>query len=436
MEDLIKEPIISVGILRASEISVDFSESFVCKDLGLKYSGHKEVTLKNGVPTIDGLDVTGLVFEPANGHSDFSIDNVQIGIGFHWDRRMRQTFGGSVKFVVDGDKIWTVNLIGVESYLKCVISSEMKSTSDLELLKAHAVTSRSWLMAQVWGKSKFHGQQKREEDGEIVTWRDREDHDLFDVCADDHCQRYQGVTMASNANVNKAIDATRGQLLVYDGEVCDARFSKCCGGVTEIFSSCWSDDEHPYLQSFYDALRPPSNMPSRNMSEAEARSWIMSYPDAFCNTSDDIVLSQVLNDYDFTTKDFFRWKIVASGEELGSLIHTKGGFDVGVVTDLIPLRRGPSGRIVRLKIVGDKKSIIVGKELEIRRLLSPTHLYSSAFVVSRSGDGRNFTINGAGWGHGVGLCQIGAAVMANRGFSYRSILYHYFRRALIEKHWS
>ena len=219
MEDLIKEPIISVGILRASEISVDFSESFVCKDLGLKYSGHKEVTLKNGVPTIDGLDVTGLLFEPANGHSDFSIDNVQIGIGFHWDRRMRQTFGGSVKFVVDGDKIWAVNLIGVESYLKCVISSEMKSTSDLELLKAHAVTSRSWLMAQVWGKSKFHGQQKREEDGEIVTWRDREDHDLFDVCADDHCQRYQGVTMASNANVNKAIDATRGQLLVYDGEI-------------------------------------------------------------------------------------------------------------------------------------------------------------------------------------------------------------------------
>ncbi len=436
MEHMINEPIISVGIVCAPEITIDFPDSFICKDLGLKFSGHNVVTFKNGAATIGGLDVTNLVFEPVNGHSNFSIENVQIGIGFHWDRQMRQTFGGSLKFIVEGSKMWAVNLIGVESYLKCVISSEMKATSDVELLKAHAVTSRSWLMAQVLGKSKFSGQQKVEYDGEVVTWRDREDHTLFDVCADDHCQRYQGVTMASNANVNKAIDATRGLLLVYEGEVCDARFSKCCGGVTELFSSCWSDDDHPYLQSFYDALRPPVNMPSHDMSEAEARDWIMSFPDAFCNTSDVGILSQVLNDYDFSTKDFFRWKVIVSGEEFGALVHSKGGYDVGVVTDLVPLRRGPSGRITRLKIVGDKTSIVVGKELEIRRLLSPSHLYSSAFVVSRTDDGCKFVINGAGWGHGVGLCQIGAAVMASRGFGFRSILYHYFRRALIEKHWN
>ncbi len=436
MEQLINEPIISVGVVCSSEIIVDFHDDFICTDLGVKYSGRNVVKFKNGAATIEGLDVTGLVLEPVNGHSYFSLENVQIGIGFHWDRQMRQTFGGSVKFIVDGSKLWAVNLIGVESYLKCVISSEMKATSDIELLKAHAVTSRSWLMAQVWGKSKFHGQQKTENDGEVVTWRDREDHTLFDVCADDHCQRYQGVTMASNANVGKAIDATRGLLLVYDGEVCDARFSKCCGGVTEVFSSCWSDDEHPYLQSFYDALRPPTNMPAFKMSEDEAKDWIMSSPDTFCNTSDESVLSQVLNDYDFSTKDFFRWKVVVSGEELGALLHTKGGYDIGAVTDLIPLMRGPSARITRLKIIGEKGTIIVGKELEIRRLLSPSHLYSSAFVVSRDADGCNFVINGAGWGHGVGLCQIGAAVMASKGFSFRSILYHYFRRALIEKYWN
>lgn len=383
------------------------------------------------------VDVTDARFEPEEGNTEatFCILNVQIGIGFHWDRREDQLFNGSLSFVVEGGMLWAVNTLGVESYLRSVISSEMSATSDLELLKAHAVTSRSWLMAQVWGKKEFHGLQKSVSDDEVVTWRDREDHTLFDVCADDHCQRYQGLCRVSNPNVDKAIADTRGLLLMYDGEVCDARFSKCCGGVTELFESCWSNDSHPYLQSFHDAMLPPEPRGLDLITNEGANAWLTTSPDAFCNTSDPEVLTQVLNDYDQSTHDFFRWRVTLTAQEIAALLHTKGGYDLGTVTDLVPLQRGPSARITRLKIVGDKRTIIVGKELEIRRLLSPTHLYSSAFVVEKDEASGSFTLIGGGWGHGVGLCQIGAAVMARKGFSFRGILYHYFRRALIEKLW-
>ena len=436
MDRLQKEPLISVGIVHAVSVEVDFRHGFKCKDSGLVVKGCHTVSYDNGCAMLDGTDVSGLMFTPLSEAGVFSLMNVQIGIGFHWDRHETQTFAGSLKFVVDACAIWAVNVVGVESYLRCVISSEMNAMSDIELLKAHSVTSRSWLMAQVWGKGRFCGFQKQAHDGRIITWRDREDHDLFDVCADDHCQRYQGVGRISNRNVDKAINETRGLILTYNGDVCDARFSKCCGGVTETFETCWANDEHPYLTSFHDGLLPPKELKQDLRTEAGARAWVSASPDVFCNTSDAGVLRQVLNDYDqVTTPDFFRWRVTLSADEIRSLIHTKAGYDLGDITDLVPLKRGPSGRIFELRIVGARQSVVVGKELEIRRLLSPTHLYSSAFVVDKSDDGRTFSLSGAGWGHGVGLCQIGAAVMARKGFSFHSILYHYFRRATIERLW-
>lgn len=437
MQVLPNEPNISVGIVKADSISVSFNHAYRSLSLNHELKGLYSVAVKDGKAVLDGADVTNSIFDPVSSSATFSIQDVQIGIGFHWDRRERQTFAGSLKFIVEGGSLWAVNIINVESYLRSVISSEMSATSDLELLKAHAVTSRSWLMAQVWGKGKFNGLHKTESANVILTWRDREDHTLFDVCADDHCQRYQGIARVTNANVDKAIAETRGLLLTYEGQVCDARFSKCCGGVTERFETAWADDEHPYLRSVHDALLPPAQLRDADLtSEAGARQWATSSPDAFCNTSDSTILSQVLNDYDQTTADFFRWSVTLTASDIETLLRTKGGIDVGSILDLVPVQRGPSGRIFKLKIVGSAKSVTIGKELEIRRLLSPTHLYSSAFVVDKSADGQSFTLTGAGWGHGVGLCQIGAAVMAHRGFNFRSILYHYFRRALIEKGWN
>lgn len=437
MTILPNEPNISVGIVKADSISVCFNHSYRSLSVEHELKGQFRVVVQDGKAILDGTDVTNSLFDPVNTSSTFSLLDVQIGIGFHWDRRERQTFAGSLKFIVDGGSLWAVNVINVEGYLRSVISSEMSATSDLELLKAHAVTSRSWLMAQVWGKGKFAGLHKAESAGEILSWRDREDHTLFDVCADDHCQRYQGIARVTNPNVDKAIAETRGLLLTYDGQVCDARFSKCCGGVTERFETAWADDDHPYLRSVHDALLPPAQLRGADLTtESGARQWATTSPDAFCNTSDPAILTQVLNDYDQSTSDFFRWTVTLTAAEIETLLRTKGGIDVGSVMDLIPIMRGPSGRIFKLKIVGSAKSVTIGKELEIRRLLSPTHLYSSAFVVCKSAGGQSFTLTGAGWGHGVGLCQIGAAVMAHRGFNFRSILYHYFRRALIEKGWN
>lgn len=428
------EPTISVGIVHADHIVVELRGTYRCLATNATMTGLIEATTADGHVLVNGQEADRWILSPNGDSCRFTIRDVEIGIGFHWDKREDQVFGGGLRFAVEDGKVWAVNVIGVESYLTSVISSEMSATSDLELLKAHAVTSRSWLMAQVWGKGKFLGEQKSETEGEIVTWRDREDHTLFDVCADDHCQRYQGLARVSNAKVTKAIEATRGQILTYEGRVCDARFSKCCGGITETFENCWDNTPHPYLTSIADTFRPPrESLPYFNTEEA-AQQWITTSPDAFCNTTDADTLRQVLNDYDQTTADFFRWTVKTTAHQLGSLIKEKSGRDIGDVVSLEPLRRGESGRISRLRIVGTCGELTVGKELEIRRILSPTHLYSSAFVAEVSADG-SITLRGAGWGHGVGLCQIGAAVMARRRFSYRSILYHYFRRAIIERAW-
>ncbi len=375
--------------------------------------------------------------------ASFSLYNVTIGINFHWERQETQIFQGTLKLVVEEGKITAINLLSVEDYLISVISSEMKATSPLEFLKAHAVVSRSWLYAQMEKRRTLSGKEQSgffsliKNDTEYVRWYDREDHTIFDVCADDHCQRYQGITKATQESVIQAVQATRGQVLTYNGEVCDARFSKCCGGATEEFEACWEEKHFPYLETVRDTAPEKSSILPDLTKEEEAEKWIRSNPRAFCNTQSKKILANILNNYDQETTDFFRWKVRYTQEELAEIIRTQTRTDYGDILDLIPMQRGKSGRITRLKIAGSKKSMCIGKELEIRRTLSNTHLFSSAFVVDKEeikDEVPNaFILTGAGWGHGVGLCQIGAAVMGERGYKYDEILLHYYPGAKVEE---
>jgi stage II sporulation protein D len=399
-------------------------------------AGNRIVLLDDeGVEVMKGTEIT---FRPLmNG--TFTVQGVTIGISFHWERKEDQTFEGALRLLAAPDgTITVINEISVEGYLRSVISSEMSAEAPLELLKAHAIASRSWLVAtlerQKRGKNLgIPAQRSRETESEIVRWYDREDHTLFDVCADDHCQRYQGITKIISAKAKEAIDATRGSFLVYNDEICDARFYKACGGLTELFENAWEETKVPYLQSVSDSERSYPAV----VSEEKAREWILSSPGAYCNTTDGEILRQILPSFDQETTDFFRWKVECTREELERIIYRKSGIDFGTIVDLVPLQRGPSGRIVRLKIVGTTKVIVVGKELEVRRWLSNSHLYSSAFVVDaeRDQDGvpTKFILRGAGWGHGVGLCQIGAAVMAARGKKAEEIVLHYFPGAHLQR---
>jgi SpoIID/LytB domain protein len=383
----------------------------------------------------------GLFLIPSDEHdSSFTLHSVTIGVNFHWQRSEDQVFKGSLKFIVEDEKIAAVNVIPLEEYLKSVISSEMSAASSEELLKAHSVISRGWLLAQSekrnaigTGAAEFNSDTRTED--EIIKWYDREDHKNFDVCADDHCQRYQGITRASTPVVEKVIRATYGEVLMYHGAICDTRYYKCCGGATELFENVWEPVNHPYLQKVTDNSETSPGFDLDLTSHLNAEKWILGNPDAFCNTSDKKVLTQVLNDYDRETPDFFRWKVKYSQTELSELVKGRTGFDFGIITDLVPLERGVSGRIKRLKITGTNKTMIIGKELEIRKALSRTHLYSSCFSVNKLTEGPEtyFVLNGAGWGHGVGLCQIGAAVMGSQGYAYREILDHYFPGSVLEK---
>ncbi len=365
----------------------------------------------------------------------FVLHDVVIGINFHWERKEDQTFEGGLTLLAREDGTLTaINVVSVEKYLTSVISSEMSATAPIELLKAHAVTSRSWLVAMLEQKKKIShlgipSQRTVQTETELTRWYDREDHDVYDVCADDHCQRYQGVSKIISPSAKQAVDATRGMFLVYDNEICDARYYKSCGGMTELFENAWAATPVPYLTNVSDAPVPYAPV----VTEDDARAWIASAPDAYCNTTDGNILRQVLPSFDQETTDFFRWTVVYTREELEALIMKKSGIDFGTLNSLTPLERGPSGRIHRLKIEGSKRTLIVGKELEIRRWLSKSHMYSSAFVVeTERGAGGvpvSFTFRGAGWGHGVGLCQIGAAVMAVKGFTAEEIVKHYFRNA-------
>jgi SpoIID/LytB domain protein len=367
----------------------------------------------------------------ADEKSTFSLFNVTIGSRFHWETTEDQTFEGDL-FLQLGKNgiIVAINEIPLEDYLKSVISSEMSAAAPAEFLKAHAILSRSWLLAGLGGKKKTKEttvQLERTSHGDVIQWYDREDHDLFDVCADDHCQRYQGITKIVSEYAEEAVRETHGMVITYQDEICDARYSKACGGLTENFGTAWYDKRVPYLGSISDA--PVAHQPIG--TEEEASAWILSEPEAYCNTKDEDLLRKILPDFDRETKTFFRWTIQYSREKLEEILREKSGFDFGNLKEITPVQRGPSGRISRLKIVGSKRSMVVGKELEIRRWLSKSHLYSSAFIVTIKGD--QVILQGAGWGHGVGLCQIGAAVMAAKGFSAEAILKHYFRGVEIKR---
>lgn len=443
-----KQPNVNVGIVSGQKIHFSLNKPYLAK--GEMVTGEQEVAFSEGGILWNGNQYSSLTFHPQSADASFSLSDVTIGVNFHWERKETQTFLGTLHFVVESDKICAINELPVERYLESVISSEMSATSSLELLKAHAVISRSWLLAQMKKRrevaesgNNFFSFVKK--DDRLIRWYDREDHTIFDVCADDHCQRYQGITKETSPHVAEAIRQTKGQILMDGDDICDARFSKCCGGVTEEFQYCWEDTPKNYLSSVRDIIQgvksvgsaAPAPLPSLQ-DEAAAEAWIRSNPPAFCNTTDKKILSQVLNDYDQETADFYRWKVTLTQEKLKQLLDEKLKMNFGDILDLQAEERGKSGRISKLRIVGTEKTFVIGKELEIRRALSDTHLYSSAFVVDRcdideKGVPQRFDIIGAGWGHGVGLCQIGAAVMGEDGFDYDAILLHYYQGAEIKK---
>lgn len=436
-----KQPDVTVGIVSAQKIHFSLNKPYLAK--GEKVLGEQVVEFSEGGVLWNGNQYSQLTFHPQSADASFSLSGVTIGVNFHWERKETQTFLGTLRFVVESDKIVAINELPVEKYLESVISSEMSATSSLELLKAHAVISRSWLLAQMKKRrevaesgNNFFSFTKKED--MLIRWYDREDHTLFDVCADDHCQRYQGITKETSPHVAEAIRQTKGQILMDGEEICDARFSKCCGGITEEFQYCWEDTPKTYLTAVRDiALGVEHTLPNLT-NEEEAEKWIRFNPPAFCNTQDKKILSEVLNDYDQETVNFYRWKETLSQEKLQQLIADKLKMDLGAILDMKAVERGKSGRISKLQIIGTEKIFTIGKELEIRRTLSDSHLLSSAFVVDKydkdeQGVPQRFELIGAGWGHGVGLCQIGAAVMGEQGYHYDAILLHYYQGAEIKK---
>lgn len=436
-----KQPDVTVGIVSVQKIHFSLNKPYLAK--GEKVLGEQVVEFSEGGVLWNGNQYSQLTFHPQSADASFSLSDVTIGVNFHWERKETQTFLGTLRFVVESDKIVAINELPVEKYLESVISSEMSATSSLELLKAHAVISRSWLLAQMKKRrevaesgNNFFSFTKKEDT--LIRWYDREDHTLFDVCADDHCQRYQGITKETSPHVAEAIRQTKGQILMDGEEICDARFSKCCGGITEEFQYCWEDTPKTYLTAVRDiALGVEHTLPNLT-NEEEAEKWIRFNPPAFCNTQDKKILSEVLNDYDQETVNFYRWKETLSQEKLQQLIADKLKMDLGAILDMKAVERGKSGRISKLQIIGTEKTFTIGKELEIRRTLSDSHLLSSAFVVDKydkdeQGVPQRFELIGAGWGHGVGLCQIGAAVMGEQGYHYDAILLHYYQGAEIKK---
>ena len=436
-----KEPEVKVGIVSGQKIHFSLNKPYLAK--GETVIGEQEVEFSEGGVLWNGNQYSSLTFHPQSADASFSLSDVTIGVNFHWERKETQTFLGTLRFVVESDKICAINELPVEKYRESVIRSEMSATSSLELLKAHAVISRSWLLAQMKKRrdvaesgNNFFSFTKKED--MLIRWYDREDHTIFDVCADDHCQRYQGITKETSPHVAEAIRQTKGQVLLDGDEICDARFSKCCGGVTEEFQYCWEDTPKNYLTAVRDiALGIESTLPNLT-NEEEAEKWIRFNPPAFCNTQDKRILSQVLNDYDQETVDFYRWKVTLTQEKLQQLIADRLKMDLGSILDMKSVERGTSGRISKLQIIGTEKTFTIGKELEIRRTLSDSHLLSSAFIVDKydideQGVPQRFELIGAGWGHGVGLCQIGAAVMGEEGYLYDAILLHYYQGAEIKK---
>ncbi len=441
-----QQPEIEVGIVAREELEFKLGCEFISEQKEKLPPGDYTAVVKNNQITIrtgsgEKMAEKHVKLLPVNQDSFFELKKVIIGVDFHWEQEENQQFQGKLKLIPENGKVRAINVIGLEDYLKSVISSEMSATSSPELLKAHAVISRSWLLAQIEKTKSLKAggglyQTSHETANEITRWYDREDHTTFDVCADDHCQRYQGITKIHSEKALQAVEETRGEVLMYEGKICDARFSKCCGGVSENFENVWEPVRHRYLTKVVDSeIGDTTCVDLRQEDEAEL--WIRNKPHAFCNTSDEKILSQVLPDFDQKTTDFYRWKVEYSQKELSELIQKRSGIDFGEIVKLEPVQRGHSSRLIKLKIHGTKKTLTVGKELEIRKWLSESHLYSSAFVVDhlevKGGIPQKFVLTGAGWGHGAGLCQIGAAVMGEKGYSYKEILAHYFKDTELKK---
>jgi stage II sporulation protein D len=443
------QPEIEVGIMVHDELQIFFNSDFAGMNGHIFSAGAYRAMVSDNrirlfLPSGDQMNESQLLLSPAGKNSFFELNDVIIGVGFHWEQKEKQRFAGKLKLMPEEGKVRAINIIHLEEYLKSVISSEMSATCSPALLKAHSVISRSWLIAQVEKNRSLKAegglyQTSVETAEEIVRWYDREDHLNFDVCADDHCQRYQGISKIHSEEAVKAVEETFGEVLVYDDKICDARFSKCCGGISENFENVWEPVRHAYLTKVVDSeLGDTTCVDLREENEAEI--WIRNKPHAFCNTADPSVLKQILPGFDQLTSDFYRWKVEYSQAELSAIIRKRSGIDFGDIIKLEPVQRGHSGRLIRLKIIGSNKTLIVGKELEIRKWLSESHLYSSAFVIDHldimDGIPGKYLLTGAGWGHGVGLCQIGAAVMGEKGFSYPEILSHYFQRAELKKLYS
>jgi len=464
------EPIIHVGILSAPSIEFVLNGLFADAN-GKQYTGAYKAVYSNGMVVFENQETDLVLLEPQSDDASFDLIDVVIGINFHWERKENQRFKGALKIIVENETVTAINRIGVEDYLTSVISSEMSATASDELLKAHAVISRSWLLCplqeargerqaasskqqELSGKQQELSSKQQEvsantpnselntansilQTANYIKWYERDAHTNFDVCADDHCQRYQGITRASTEAVRQAIEATRGEVLWSDGEICDARFSKSCGGASETFENCWAPEHYSYLTKVIDNPTAPAGFEHDLTIEAHAEKWIRQSPEAFCNTTDKKVLAQVLNNYDQETTDFYRWNVEYTQTEIADLLARRSGIDFGDIVDLIPVKRGESARLIELKIVGTKHTVTVGKELEIRKWLSHSHLYSSAFVVDKlnveEGIPQKFILTGAGWGHGVGLCQIGAAVMGEKGYKYDEILLHYFTNSELKR---
>lgn len=441
-----KEPEILVGIMADENIEFEFGKGYKLNGVNMHSNQIYKVSLHDDEiclysKTNEVLRNKEFTFASSQNSSSFLLKNVTIGIGFHWEQKEDQQFSGGLKLIIEGGKIRAINIVPLEAYLRSVISSEMSATCSPDLLKAHAVISRSWLLAQIEKtrrlaeKSEEYQSTIQTED-ELIRWYDREDHANFDVCADDHCQRYQGITKIINKKALEAIDATAGQVLMAYEQICDARFSKCCGGISESFDLVWEPVHHSYLTPVVDSEKE-SDFETDLRYEASAEKWIRNSPRAFCNTNNQEILAQILPGFDQATSDFYRWEVTYNQNEIADLITKRTGIDFGQIIKLEPIERGFSGRLIKLKIIGSKRSMTIGKELEIRRSLSTSHLYSSAFVVDHldieDGIPQKFILTGAGWGHGVGLCQIGAAVMGESGYSYDSILKHYFKGAELNK---
>ena len=431
--------------MSSTQIEFNLDGKFQLNGSTISSKAVHSVTMEKGKMKLSGSEelVDELYFTPIDIEiAEFELSDVTIGVNFHWEQKENQRFQGALKLIIEKEKITAINVLPIEKYLISVISSEMSANSSLDLLKAHAIISRSWLIAQIEKQDKLTEtatsyESNFETKSEFIKWYDREDHMNFHVCADDHCQRYQGTTRAHNPNVVSAVNETKGVVLAYDGVICDARFSKCCGGVAELFENCWEPINHPYLTAVIDNAAVPNGFKTNLTLEENAVPWLKGAPEAFCNTDDEEVLKQVLNEYDWTAKDFYRWSVEYSQEELSALIFKRSGRNFGQILNLVPVKRGTSGRLIKLRIIGSKMTLTVGKELEIRRCLSESHLYSSAFTVETKGlvDGipQKFVLHGAGWGHGVGLCQIGAAVMGHKGYKFDQILHHYFKNITLEK---